>query len=267
MPYQKIDPPLALRSLVRGFWYLRLDLAELPEGFEILPDSYPEILFHFGSPCYLTTPTGRQRLPSPFVVGLLQHPIRLSAPGRVDFLSAQCFPWTPTTWVEQDTGPALAQLHRALAQAVAAGQITRALAQLTQHFLAKPVSIDHALHQAGIAMRAAHGQVPVGQLASAACATVRTLERKCRLVTGYSIKSIATLMRFEQVRNQLWRQPTSPLASLAQAAGYADQAHLSREFKRFSGTTPARFARTGGQPLPDGLDFVVFLQDQAGDQR
>jgi AraC-like DNA-binding protein len=50
-------------------------------------------------------------------------------------------------------------------------------------------------------------------------------------------------MRFEQVRNQLWLKPDSNLAGLAHEFGYTDQAHLSKEFKRFSGTTPAAFAR------------------------
>ena len=68
-------------------------------------------------------------------------------------------------------------------------------------------------------------------------------------------------MRFEQVRNHLWLDPDAGLAGLASELGYADQSHLSREFKRYSGTTPAAFAREakkGKQVLPS--DFVVFVQ-------
>src|SRR3954469_1990442 len=37
-----------------------------------------------------------------------------------------------------------------------------------------------------------------------------------------------------------------PLAEVAAEVGFADQAHLSRRFKGFLGTTPGRFGRSGG---------------------
>jgi AraC-like DNA-binding protein len=68
-------------------------------------------------------------------------------------------------------------------------------------------------------------------------------------------------MRFEQVRNQLWNSPETNIAGLAHELGYTDQSHLSREFKRYSGTTPGAFARKAKkrkQAVSD--DFVAFVQ-------
>jgi len=68
-------------------------------------------------------------------------------------------------------------------------------------------------------------------------------------------------MRFEQVRNRLWHHPDTSLAGLAHELGYTDQSHLSREFKRYSGTTPAAFARTAKKGKQfTGSDFVAFVQ-------
>ena len=92
-------------------------------------------------------------------------------------------------------------------------------------------------------MRDANGTLPVSQVAAAAHASVRTLERKFKQSSGYSVKDVSGLMRFEQVRNHLWLHPDANLAGLAAELGYTDQAHLSREFKRYSGSTPAAFAR------------------------
>ena len=110
-------------------------------------------------------------------------------------------------------------------------------------------------------MRTANGAMPVSQVATAAHATVRTLERKFKQSSGYTVKDVSGLMRFEQVRNHLWLNPNSNLAGLAHVLGYTDQAHLSREFKRYSGTSPAAFARNSKREKKAiSSDIVAFVQ-------
>jgi transcriptional regulator GlxA family with amidase domain len=110
-------------------------------------------------------------------------------------------------------------------------------------------------------MRKANGTLPVSQVAAAAHATVRTLERKFKESSGHTVKDVSGLIRFEQVRNHLWQHPDTNLAGLAHELGYTDQAHLSKEFKRYSGTTPAAFARKGKKSKQAiSNDFVAFIQ-------
>lgn len=107
----------------------------------------------------------------------------------------------------------------------------------------------------------ANGTMPVSEVAAAAHATVRTLERKFKQSAGYTVKDVSALMRFEQVRNHLWLYPDANLAGLAHEMGYTDQSHLSREFKRYSGATPAAFARkTKKRKQALRSDFVAFIQ-------
>lgn len=271
MHHQEVDPPDELRHLIRCFWYTRLDFGEQPATFQIVPDGYPELTFLFGTPCSLSTPDGWQSLPSPFLMGLLNRPVALRAQHCLDVIGVRCFPWTVFNLLDLPSGQAggrlidhpVADLQPVLAALVRDGNIAEALHQVSQYFLRTKadVTTDSTLTRAGTAMRAANGTLPVSQVAAAAHATVRTLERKFRQAAGHTVKDVSALIRFEQVRDQLWLNPSTSLTGLAHDFGYTDQAHLSREFKRFSGTTPAAFARQTRQAkgnTPD--DFVAFVQ-------
>ncbi|MVN75199.1 helix-turn-helix domain-containing protein [Hymenobacter sp. HMF4947] len=270
MQHQEVEPPQALRDTIQSFWYTGMDLGELPARFEVVPDGYAEIIFHFGSGCSISTAGGVQPLPSPFLVGLLNQPALFIAQNRLELIGIRCFPWAVFDLLGLPAGQdgvralahPLAQLQAALAEWMRAGQVAEALAEVTQAFLTAQVGVarDRLLSQAGDAMRAAGGTLPVSQVAAAAHATVRTLERKFKQAAGYTVKDVSSLMRFEQVRFRIWLQPAASLASLAQDLGYADQAHLGREFKRYSGTTPAAFARKAKHwQQAVSTDFVAFI--------
>ena len=192
------------------------------------------------------------------MVGLLNQPVLFYTKNRLEIIGIRCFPWTVFNLLGLPADKdgvrifehPVAQLQSTLNTCIQAGNIEEAVSQIKQYFLDERSRIapdsyrdNSMLLKAGIAMREANGTMPVSQVAAAAHATVRTLERKFKQSSGYTVKDVSALMRFEQVRNQLWHYPDSNLAGLAHELGYTDQSHLSREFKRFSGTTPAAFAR------------------------
>ena len=248
-----------------------MDFGELLASFEVQPDGYAEIIFYFGSTCSIATEEGWQPLPSPFMMGLLNQPALFYTQNQLEVIGIRCYPWTVFDLLGLPSGKGgvrifehpIAQLQSALSEWIKAGKIGEALAEVQQYFLnaRSGIPTDSVLGKAGVAMREANGTLPVSQVAAAAHATVRTLERKFKQSAGYTVKDVSGLMRFEQVRNHLWLHPAANLAGLAQELGYADQAHLSREFKRYSGTTPAAFARkTRSGKRAVSTDFVAFVQ-------
>lgn len=69
----------------------------------------------------------------------------------------------------------------------------------------------------------------------------RRLVRAFRDHVGLPPKATARVLRFERALNLL--RQGSPLAEAAVTAGYADQAHLTREVRRLAGSPPARLLR------------------------
>lgn len=77
----------------------------------------------------------------------------------------------------------------------------------------------------------------------------RQLRRRCHEAVGYGPKTLQRVLRFRRFVAQIdaaaWppRGPARDLAAIAARAGYADQAHLTRECRTLAGLTPAALAR------------------------
>ena len=87
-------------------------------------------------------------------------------------------------------------------------------------------------------IRASGGRIRVEALASALGCSRRHLVNRFAEDIGAPPKVAARLVRFETVRRRLG---TAPLARLAAEAGFADQAHLTREFAALAGAPPTAF--------------------------
>jgi AraC-like DNA-binding protein len=104
-------------------------------------------------------------------------------------------------------------------------------------------------------LAASHGRLPIDTLAREVGYSRQHLARRFRAEFGLGPKLAARIMRFDRA-SQLLRATSSPvpLAEVAAICGYADQAHLSRDFTALAGCSPTQWLRD--EELPD-------LQDQA----
>jgi len=86
-----------------------------------------------------------------------------------------------------------------------------------------------------------HGAMRVQELAAHTGYTRRYLDRLFQERVGVSPKSLASILRFQEVY-QGWMQHQSPTFFRDQwPAYYYDQAHFIKEFKRFTGYTPQHY--------------------------
>jgi AraC-like DNA-binding protein len=103
------------------------------------------------------------------------------------------------------------------------------------------------------------GHAPVESLARRLEVSERTLRRRSIAAFGYGPKTLERILRFRHALRLL--RVRVPLVRAAQAAGYADQAHLSAEFRRLAGRPPGRVALGAGLVLSaNGYD-----DDDGGD--
>jgi AraC-like DNA-binding protein len=112
-------------------------------------------------------------------------------------------------------------------------------------------------HHAGVAwaydqILKQSGKTRISDLAATLEWSRKHLNQRFHELIGVGPKTVARMVRFNRAMAIAKTHEGSGWADIAFAAGYADQAHLTREFREFAGVTPARLPRTG--------DAVTFVQ-------
>jgi AraC-like DNA-binding protein len=113
-----------------------------------------------------------------------------------------------------------------------------ALTRLLQQNDKEYALLDHTLDL----LAQTHGMMPVQELAAHIGYTRRYLDMLFQEHVGMSPKSLASILRFQEVY-QGWMQHRSPTFFRTHwPAYYYDQSHFIKEFKRFTGFTPQHYA-------------------------
>ena len=113
-----------------------------------------------------------------------------------------------------------------------------ALRTVERRLLAAP-EIDPAVEAAWQWLAARHGDIRIDRLAARLDWSRKHLAARFRAATGVPPKTLARIMRFG--RAQALARSGEDWAGIAAACGYADQAHLAREFAELAGQTPTEW--------------------------
>ena len=263
-------PDLVLRPYVHSYWSVARDLSETG-GFTVTPDRFLELVF-FVDPPWIEQTAGRRPLPVCTLISLLREPLRITADSIVRCAAVRMHAWAGGILFPQaeastqpwfDMTAAFAEQVPSVCDALrngAKGEIIAHLDRTIRHALADVKPAPTALAAARAFM--VPPEETVGKRTSAVAVeqgrSRRQIERQVRALTHRSPKQLTSLTRFQFVRDTLWAQPGVELAVLAFDAGYADQAHLTRHFRRYSGQSPGEFIR-------DSLRLKVSLRRQGED--
>lgn len=239
MPYRELAPPPRLSEAVECFWAL-----SHTEAFtlmhRVVPDGCADIVFTRGAGQAALRVAG----PMTRFMDFNLLPGQLSAGVR----------FRPGMWPEQvgvpgdritDAlidlddlwgAPARRLLDR-MADARSAEDCVALLAGAVRTAGAR-TPVQHAIGW----METRRGSASIDALARHAGLSARQFRRVCLRETGLGPKLLARVLRFRHALSRV-RAEAGEHAGLAADCGYADQSHLIADFRRFSGYTPASFAR------------------------
>lgn len=253
-PYVERAPRPDLAAEVACLW--RYDREDGPEEVQrIVPDGCPELIIHLGAPHAELGPGHTWTAqPSPLFAGQLTRPLHLRSRGAGRLVAVRFHPAGARRFVGRpmhlltDRRVALAELHgadraRALLAAIEMAEDPLDLieAYVTEVLAAAPAHpAEAAVARAVDVLAREDGRVEADQLAQASGLPLRQLQRQFLDIVGVSPRLLRGVMRVRRITTAL-REEAQDLAEASLAAGYFDQAQMSREFRRFVGISPAAF--------------------------
>jgi AraC-like DNA-binding protein len=264
MRYAEHAPGVARASVVRCVWVCE-DAAPSGAAQPVVGDGCPELLVHFGAPMFERGDDGRESLqPRALVAGQLTRPLWLRPSGNVGVIGVRFHPWAAHRVIRTalcdltDRRVALDSLMDgapALVEAIMACSDDPARVTVVEAFVARRLEQgdtgdDPLLEQCVARLAAARagpgddeGAVSIDALAREMNVNRRLLERRFAERVGVSPRALASILRLRRFFDQL-DHAGAPLLDAALAAGYYDQSHFAREFRRYAGLTATEFLAT-----------------------
>jgi AraC-like DNA-binding protein len=234
--YTEWPAPAALRNAVACLWAQVNDPGAERAGL-VLPDGCTDLVWEQGRGAYVagpdTGPVATTMAAGTIVLGVRFRP---SAGGPA--LGIPLSELRDRRVGLADLRPAAARrLSAALDPEVSASRLLDVTAALVADGTPDPAVTWAARLLRDPAARAEDVAAEVGL-------SLRQLRRRCQAVVGYGPKTLQRVLRFRRFVSRVDARPdVLDLAAIAAEAGYADQAHLTRECGKLAGLTPAALAR------------------------
>ncbi|WP_088673679.1 helix-turn-helix domain-containing protein [Rhizobium sp. R339] len=232
--YREYAPPPALRRHFSRLWSQRLDDGP-PATVAIVPDGYCDLLWIDGrlavagpdrTAAFPLIPPGSTVIGARFAPGAAASWLKTP-------LSALVGLSVPLADIgRKHTRGFEARLRDCPDPSAARALFGRLLEEATRDEEEPP-------RDAAVIFAAADSGHPASGLFGRLGMSERQLRRRCHHHFGYGAKTLERIRRFQRFLDLCRRQSAMPLARLALEAGFADQAHMTREVGEFSTLTPA----------------------------
>ncbi|MEP7373236.1 MAG: helix-turn-helix domain-containing protein [Chitinophagaceae bacterium] len=150
------------------------------------------------------------------------------------------------------------ELYEKLAEAITIREKLKLLNHFFEELVAKKMYPEDAVIKASLQLIIKNkGVTSLHQLVKLTGYTERHIERKFIESVGINPRKFGNIIRLQHFLKQLKNEPINrKLTAIAYETGYADQSHLIKEFKKFTGMTPKTYVNKADKLT---INFVKLL--------
>jgi len=251
MIFEHIPPTGQLGAYIESFWLIDGEGDSSIHRQKIIPDGFPELIFHYGDP-YRTNVSGEWvEQGKSLLAGQIRNHFYLENTGLSGMVGVKFKPaalsklfglhmgsFTDSVVPLSSVVPELSALHPP--KLASKSEFIEAFEDTITK---KLLSIDSAPLMVEIALELLHqhkGAIPIHTLVAELAISERKLERQFQQYVGLSPKFYARIIRLGHIF-QLMQDHDQTWSDLVYRSGFYDQSHFIKNFKEFTGEDPSAY--------------------------
>jgi AraC-like DNA-binding protein len=250
MIFKRLEPTPRISQWVECFWIIENDDPKQVIQ-KIIPDGFPELIFHFGEPYEINLSGGWEVQNKNLLAGQIKKFFWLRNTGKASMLGIKLKPAAPalgfnipmadlTDKVENiDALPNRAL--QSLTNEVRSVESFDNRVQAASRFFENLPQVSNPVEDAVALIFTSQGLCSVSSIAETLKISERQLERLFKQYVGLSPKFYSRIIRFSTIF-QLKEKGDPSWMDLTYEAGFADQSHFIRNFKSFTGEDPTGYS-------------------------
>jgi len=251
--FQIIKPCLALAPYIRHYWILQDD-SPLPVSERTLPIGCIQLVFHKAKQLLLLGES-EELQPRSFISGQSVGFSDVQSTGRIEMITVVFQPYAAKVLFHIPSY--LFRGQNVDTEAVEDVELSDLVKRVTdtsdnavcirlieQFFLRRLYSLpEYNLKRMSAVFDEINlqPQINISHLSETACLSSKQFGRIFTDYVGTTPKEFIRIIRMQRALLMLQQDPTTPFVQVAYECGFFDQSHMIKEFKLFSGYTPAEY--------------------------
>ena len=257
----RAQPDADLAGVVQEYWEVEGRLSPFREA--LLPNGHVEVMVNLGPPHRVFEGRGAGVWDRSWFSGLQERSIFIESLEGTHLVSARLLPLGATAWLGLAAagaansiieltalvGAEALTLRERLLAAASPQERFAILDEFLRGRLGHGPPVLPFVSEAATRIERAHGELRVALLHEELGTSRKHLAVSFRRYVGVSTKAYARIQRFCWTLDSLRQRTTIEWSRLAVQAGYSDQSHLVRDFRRIGAASPREYLR---RMAPDG---------------
>ncbi|MFY0631667.1 MAG: helix-turn-helix transcriptional regulator [Flavobacteriaceae bacterium] len=251
MIYKQSEPSSELSSIIKSFWLIDSEGDASIHQQKIIPDGYPELIFHYGDP-YQINISGEWEIQSKeLIAGQIRNHFFLKNTGESKMFSIQFQPWA----IKEIFGfemsllvdkvleiPSDIKSSIELIKEIAIGNLPfeEKVESVSAWFLEMQNKAFNSKYKAVEHIHQKNGLIQLEDLSRLCETSERTIERYFKSYIGLSPKFYSRIIRFSSIFKMIQEEEID-WQDIVYKAGYYDQSHFIKNFKEFTGEDPSKY--------------------------
>ncbi len=258
MVYKHLEASKKVEQIIKSFWLIDSDTNVEVAREKIIPDGYPELIFHYEDAYNVNISGFWTQQEKYLIAGQIKNHFFLENTGKIGMFGIKFQPWALKFLFDIDMSlvtNTIVSLNKALHKRI--NPVIEIAINKSLLFEDKVMAIESwfidnfnlkkiDIHNGQIATKLiidTKGKIPIKEILETVNISERSLERYFKIYIGLTPKFYSRIIRFSYIFH-LIQDRNFNCSDITFLAGFYDQSHFIKNFKKFTGEEPTKYGFT-----------------------